>query len=138
MLRAGEGCGKDLGQAAIWSAKSDRVRVFWDVLEAGRRAFQKETTEDLGSDSNQLCYSIGWGLYWYVYGSETWNKQSDEKKLFGERCLDYYCCCIELQRESIFTFLLCWKQSVGVKDVGHMIGKMVWDGREDNFVKEFE
>jgi hypothetical protein len=31
---------------------------------------------------------------------------------------------------------LFWNQTVGVKDVGVMIGKMVWEAREDNLVLE--
>jgi hypothetical protein len=69
---------------------------------------------------------------------EDWERISFESKAFAERCLDYYCTCVELQRKSIFTFLLCWNQSVGVKDVGLMIAKRVWEEREDNMVKSFD
>jgi hypothetical protein len=59
-------------------------------------------------------------------------------KDFGRHCLDFYCSCVELQQKSILMFLLCWNQTTGVKGPGQMIGKMVWEGRQDNLVKEFE
>jgi hypothetical protein len=135
LLRKGEGCAKDLKKAAIWSAKGGYSHVFWNVLNDVR----KEPMEELGCDFNQHCYSLGRGLYWYQYGSEQWNEFDDQDQVFGNRCLDYYCSCIERQQKSIFTFLLCWnRRSAGVKDVGVMIAKMVWEGREDNLVKSFE
>jgi hypothetical protein len=138
MLREGEGCAKDLRQTAIWSAKVDYY-VFWDVLGAAKRALERGTTEELDCDFNQLCYSLGWGLYWYQYGIEDWNHQSDEKKAFGNRCLDFYCSCVELQQESIFTFLLFWNRTTeGVKGPGQMIAQVVWDGREEILVKLLE
>jgi hypothetical protein len=66
-----------------------------------------------------------------------WQSQSDEIQDFGDRCLDYYCSCVELQQKSIFTFLLCWNRATGVKGPGQMIAEMVWEGREDNFLKPF-
>jgi hypothetical protein len=32
---------------------------------------------------------------------------------------------------------LFWKKNVGVKELGVMIGKMVWEQREENLVKTF-
>jgi hypothetical protein len=138
MLRGEKGLAKDVGPAVIWSAKADRPGVFWDALEAGTRAFQKETKEDSGCAFNQVCYSLGWGLFWYQYGSEDWSKQGDEDQVFGCRCLDFYCSCVELQQKSILTFLLSWNRIGGMKDVGVLIGKMAWEVREDNLVMEFE
>jgi hypothetical protein len=69
---------------------------------------------------------------------EDWKRISFESKAFAERCLDYYCSCVELQQKSIVTFLLFWNQTVGIKEVGAMIGTMVWEEREDNMVKLFE
>jgi hypothetical protein len=133
MLRDGEGCEKDLGQAVMWSAKGSQLCVFWLVLADTRRALEFEIAKDLDCGFiNKLCYSLGWGLYWY-----RWKERGDEEKTFANRCLDYYCSCVEQQQKSIFTFLLCWKRTMGVKDVGAMIGKMVWEGREDNLVKSF-
>jgi hypothetical protein len=35
-------------------------------------------------------------------------------------------------------FLWFWNRVVGVKDVGVMIGKMVWNGREACLIKQFD
>jgi hypothetical protein len=136
-LGNGEGCVKDLRQSAMWSAKSGDERIFWEVMCSAAVTFAEGT--DLGCALDQFCYSLGWGSYWYLYGcEEEWNERSEEEKAFGNRCLDYYCSCVELQKKSIFTFLLCWNQTVGVKGPGQMIGKMVWDQREDNLLKLYE
>jgi hypothetical protein len=138
MLRNGVGCEKDLRQAAIWSAKVPSF-AFLNLLGDPRRALESGATEDLGCDFNQLCYSIGWGLYWYLYDSDGWNRRGDKAKAFGNCCIDYYCSCVELQRKSIFSFLLWWKRTTaGVKGPGQMIAQMVWEEREDNLVKTFE
>jgi hypothetical protein len=137
MFRNGEGCAKDLLQAVIWSAKGGHG-VFWELLEDARRELRRGTTEDLDCDFNQLCYSLGWGLYWYKYRSGTWNEQEDLDKAFADRCLDYYCSCVEQQQKSIFTFLLCWNRTTGIKGPGQMIAQMVWEEREDHLVKTFE
>jgi hypothetical protein len=137
LFEKGDGCAKDLRQAAIWSANGDWY-VFLDLLIYAKRAWESRATEDLDCDFNQLCYSLGLGLYWYVYETRRWNNQSDKSKVFGHLCLDYYCSCVELQQRSIFTFLLCWKRTTGVKPMGQMIAEMVWKGREDNPVKKFE
>ena len=130
MLRDGIGCEKDLRQAAIWCAKGDS-NVFWDLLRDARQAFESRTTTDLDCDFNQLCYTLGWGLYWYQYEMGQWKYQSNDNKVFGERCLDYHCYCVELQQESIFMFLLFWNRMTGgVKGPGRMIAEMVWEGRE--------
>jgi hypothetical protein len=140
MLRDGEGCVKDLRQAVIWGAKGSdsdvQSDVFWDLLGDAKRALESGGTEKLDCDFDQLCYSLGWGLYWYRYGSE--NEQDDEDQVFANRCLDYYCSCVELQQESIFTFLLCWNRMTGVKGPGQMIAQIVWEAREDNLVKTFQ
>jgi hypothetical protein len=131
MLRDGEGCSKDLRKAVIWSAQvkdADTIDVFWVILRDAREAFNEK--RHLGCDFDQLSYSLGWGLYWYQYDGT--------KDLFVNRCLDYYCSCVELQQKSIFTFLLCWNRTVGVKDIGRMIGKMVCEEREDNLVSLFD
>jgi hypothetical protein len=114
MLRDGEGCVKDFRQAVIWSAKGAPYS-FHNMLADAKRALESRTAEDLGCDFNQICYLLGWGLYWYRYGSEDWNLHSEKVKAFGNRCLDYYCSCVELQQESIITFLLCWNWMTGVK-----------------------
>ena len=134
MLRDGDGCAKDLRQALIWSAKGSASRVFWDVLDDARRALELETTEKLDCGFNQLCFALGWGLYWYEYETRIGNRRSEEN-VFGIHCLDFYCATMELQRESIFTFLLFWNRTVGVKDVGALIGKMVWEEDRSVWVK---
>jgi hypothetical protein len=139
MWRNGEGCAKDWRQALIWSAKGSGSYVFWDLLRGVRGAQDYRATEELECDFNQLCYSLGWGLYWYQYESEDCSEQEDEDQAFGSRCLDYYCSCVELQQKSILTFLLCWNRTTGgVKGPGQLIAQMVWDGREDNLMKTFE
>jgi TPR repeat protein len=137
MLQCGEGCAKDLGQAAMWSARGRSWIVFVEILKkSGRPAV---ITKMKGCDFDRLCYSLGWGVYWYLYQIPYWkNAISDENKDVCERYLDYYCSCVELQQKSIFTFLMCWNQTTGVKDIGSIIGKMVWEQREDNLVKSFE
>jgi hypothetical protein len=112
--------------------------VFWNLLAGAKGALESRTTEKLGCDFNQLCYSLGWGLYWYQYEAWSWKHQSDEQKVFGNRCLDFYCSCVELQQKSIFTFLLFWNRTIGVKPPGQLIAQMVWEEREDNLVKAFE
>jgi hypothetical protein len=138
MLRDGEGCEKDLRQAAIWGAKLSYSPVFWQVAKEARQTFASGMMEDLDCDFNQLCYSLGRGLYWYRYGSENWTKQSDENKVFGNLCLDFYCSAVERQQKSILTFLFFWNQATdGVKGPGQMIAQMVWEGQEDNLVIRF-
>jgi hypothetical protein len=120
MLKKGEGCAKNLRQAAIWSAKGAYGSKFWDILQTARVAFEDENTETLDCDFDQLCYSLGWGLYWYQY-------ENDDNS-FVNGCLDYYCSCVELQQKSIFTFLLFWNRTTrGVKGPGQMIAQMVWE-----------
>jgi hypothetical protein len=138
MMSNGEGCAKDVRQALFWGAKGDSWE-FWGALQDVRQSCEKGATKQLEGDFNQLCYSIGWGLYWYLYGTGDWIWRSDGRKAFGNRCLDFYCSCVELQQKSIITFLLFWNRTTGgVKEVGVIIGTMAWEGREDNLVKEFE
>ena len=140
MLRDGAGCEKDLRQAAIWGAKCTyESGVFWVLLADAKLTFEVGTLNDLDYDFNQLCYSLGWGLYWYQYDTTRWGLESDKEKASGNRCLDYYCSCVELQQKSIFTFLLCWNQTTrGVKGPGQIIAQMVWERREDNLVCQLE
>jgi hypothetical protein len=96
MLRDGEGCATNLREAVIWGAKVNASLMFGfymfkDLLADARRALESGATEKLDCDFNQLCYTLGWGLYWYQYGTGRWNNQkSDEDQAFGNRCLDYY------------------------------------------------
>jgi hypothetical protein len=87
---------------------------------------------------DRLCFQLGWGLFWSMHGTSYWTHHvREEEKAFGERCTRYYCVCIELQQTSVLAFLSCWNKRVGVKDVGVMIGKMVWSAREDCLMKPF-
>jgi hypothetical protein len=144
MLRDGEGCAKDLREAVIWGAQAPEwfmfgSYIFGDLLADARRALESGATEKLDCDCYQLCYSLGWGLYWYLYDTRRWKNHNDEDQAFGNRCIDYYCSCVYLQQKSIFTFLLCWNQTTrGVKGPGQMIAQIVWSAREDNLVKPFE
>jgi hypothetical protein len=137
MLRGGEGCAKDLRQAVIWGAKGDDG-VFWELLQEASGALESGSPEDFGYDFDQLCYLLGWGLYWYRYEMGHWKYQSGENQAFGNRCLDYYCSCVELQQESIFTFLWFWNRTTGVKGPGQMIAQMVWEEKEENLVNVLE
>jgi hypothetical protein len=127
----GEGCEKDLRQAALWAAKAE-ADIFWVVLNVARRALETGATEVSGCDLNRLCYTLGWGSYWYVCSIQKDTIAAETG--FRNRCLDYYCSCVEMQQKSIFTFLLCWKQMGLSKDVGRMVAKRVWEEREDNLV----
>jgi TPR repeat protein len=56
MSETGEGCVKDLRQAAIWGTNMSNGYAFWNVLDETLRACESGATEDLGCDFNQLCY----------------------------------------------------------------------------------
>jgi hypothetical protein len=128
-LQRGEGCEKDLRQAIIWGAKGGALHLVFKHLGVANRMFEEQTeqlTNNLDLPFDHLCFTLGWGLYWYLYDTKEWMHTG--RKAFGEQCLDYYCSCIELQRKSIFTFLWLWNRMTGgVKDVGMMIGKMAWE-----------
>jgi TPR repeat protein len=137
MLKHRKGCGKESRQAVKWSAEGNAIE-FWEQLGDARVAFKQGLTEDLDGNFNQMCFILGWGLYWYVCYNGEWDHRTIDETTFGLCCLNYYCSCVELQQKSIFTFLLYWNQrSGGVKGPGQMIGKIVWEGREDNLVKGF-
>jgi hypothetical protein len=139
-MKTEEGCERDVKQAAIWSAKAadDSGEIFWLILKDAERALKSGMTQCLGVDFNLLCYALGRGLYWHVYGSVKYMYCRDQEETFAGSCLDFYCEAVEAQRESIFMFMLCWKASFGVKEVGMMVAQMVWEGREDCLVRSFE
>jgi hypothetical protein len=116
----------DLTRAVRWSAQGDSP-AFFEILEDARKAVETNSDLEAAADFNQLSFTLGWGLYWYKYGTVAWMRQTEEDQQYGDRCIDFYCATMELQQESILTFLLFWNQTVGVKDVGTMIGKMVWE-----------
>jgi hypothetical protein len=144
MLSYGAGCAKDLREAAIWSAKGGDLnfvlwaRDFWRLLSQAKRELEGGSRQELDHDFDQLCYSLGWGLYWYQYEEDDDDHSHALVKDFAKRCLNYYCSCVELQQKSIFTFLLFWNRTTGVKEPGKIIGKMVWDGREELLIPTFE
>jgi hypothetical protein len=112
--------------------------LFWDPLDSFKRLFERGATGALDCDFNQLCYALGWGLYWYQYGSKEWKSQNYGARSFGKRCLDYYCSCIELQQKSILSFLLFWNRVTGrVKEPGRIIAQTVWEGKEANLLLRF-
>jgi hypothetical protein len=128
MLISGEAGGAERRRAAaVWAAQGDSG-WFWILLKDARKMVAS------GTLPNRLCYSLGWGLYWY--GGD-WDRQSNSNIYtdFYARCLDYYCSCVEMQQKSIFTFLLLWKRATGVKGPGQMIARMIWDGREECLLK---
>lgn len=136
MRKRGTGCDKNLPEALRLSAHGYPY-LFWNIFTAVEEKYKAgdRTHEDV--ELERYFYLLGQGLYWYAYQSNQFEERSKKDKVFALRCLDYYCACVELQQKSIFTFLWCWNQSVGVKDVGVMIGKMVWENREDNLVQAF-
>jgi hypothetical protein len=139
MARNGYGCAKDLRLAVACGAKAESQNVFWGVLHGARLTLQSGRMTNLGYNFNELCYSLGCGLYWYLFESVRWRVCSEKENWFGANCLDYYCSCVEMQQKSIFTFLWLWNRATGgVKGPGQMIAQMVWEGREDNLVKKFE
>jgi tetratricopeptide (TPR) repeat protein len=108
-------------EAAIWTARSESI-LFWDVLKH---------FADSNMNDDLQCYALGWGLYWYMFEAPGW-----EHTAFAGTCLDFYIDTVELQQRSIFTFLWFWNEVVGVKDVGVMIAKMVWEDRAVFLVKQ--
>jgi hypothetical protein len=128
MYRHQEGCLKDLYQSGFWYAQCMGTS-FAKLLQNAKKTFETE-------GDSRICFVMGQGAYWYQYEAKGWNRLSSWKE-FGERCLDYYCSVCELQQKSILTFLWFWNRAVGVRDVGVMIEKMVWEEREDNLVKSF-
>jgi TPR repeat protein len=93
----GHGCAKDLRLAVIWYARGAEDYGFLRVLNEARIAFEEGTTQDLNCDFDKLCYSLGWGLYWYMHGTADWERQRNNIMAFGDRCLDYYCEIVELR-----------------------------------------
>jgi hypothetical protein len=136
ILSEGRESERDLPQAVIWGVQGHGRDVLLDIERTARYAIEEGQTEDLNCDLDHLCYWLGWGYYWHVYGSGYWRNFCNT--VFGNQFLDYYCSCVDLQQKSIFTFLLHWNRTTGVKVLGRIIAQMVWDGREDNLVMSFE
>jgi hypothetical protein len=129
---------KDWGLAAYWGAKGSGGS-FCELLIWAKEAFEKRETEALDKEFDKLCYSLGWGLYWYLYETEgfdrlVWPGSKKRVIAFCKICMEFYLSMVELQRKSIFTFLWFWNSSVGVKDVGVIIGKMVWEEERESWL----
>jgi hypothetical protein len=137
MLTNGEGCAVDSRRAVMWSARCTNRPIFWHFFENVFSLFVEGTTDELEGDFGQLCYSLGWGMYWYVYGTKGWVQKNRMMQTFGNRFVNMYCSCVELQQKSIFTFLWFWNRTTGIKGPGVMIAQMVWEERENNLVKAF-
>jgi hypothetical protein len=150
MLKDGDGGEKDIRNAVVWSVRSNNYEVCWNLQDEALFAFLADETEDLECDFDQLCYTLGWAMYWYDVRNAAWIKHlnrcnaewtaefkecEDVLKAFANRCVKYYRACVEMQQKSIFTFLWCWNRTTGVKPPGQMIAKMVWEQRADNLVK---
>jgi len=126
----------DLIQSVRWSSitgcgfaetLSDAVISWWD-----------KTILCPECDFALLAVELGKGLYWYQYETEEWSEYGDFEKDFADKCLEFYCSAIESQQRSIFLFLHFWNQTIGVKDVGQLIGKLVWNQRYEHLTIEFK
>jgi hypothetical protein len=137
MYRDGQGVAIDLKQAVFWSGKGDGY-LFWELQVQCQEMWEHNRVEEAGCDFDQLLYKIGQALYWRQYETDCWERQSIKIASFGERCLSLFCGCVDLQQQALWMFLMSWNQTVGVKEMGVMIAKLVWQGREDNLIKDFE
>jgi hypothetical protein len=63
-----------------------------------------------------------------MHGTQQWLYDTcPQERDFAEDCIAFYLSTSNLLQKSIFTFLLFWNQTTGVKEVGQMIGKLVWE-----------
>jgi hypothetical protein len=62
-------------------------------------------------------------MYWELYRTKQWKGQLPKVRKFTEKALDLYCEIAEKELNVLWTFLLCWNRTIGVKDVGKMIAK---------------
>jgi hypothetical protein len=77
-----------------------------------------------------LAYELGRALYFDVYHESLFKYNQKYSGGFAEKCLDFYCDNIDLTQSAIVTFLAFWKQRGMNRDVGILIGKMVWSQRD--------
>jgi hypothetical protein len=137
MSDLGQGGERNLTEAILWAARGE-CDGFWRLSQECICALQNHTTADLECDFNLLALHLGSGAYWFMYGNERWCLQPAKVREFSERCLDYYCTTIDLQQKAILVFLWFWQKEVGgLKEIGEIIGKMVWEGRENCLIKAF-
>jgi hypothetical protein len=114
----------NFAETSLWLAKGGQKEAFLEDLNAALKDFEKNI------ESIEWWYSLGYGMYWHFSGTDFFkDKKNDQAVIFGEKLLDFYCSCVEMQQKSIFTFLLFWNQTVGVKEPAKMIAQMVWKDR---------
>lgn len=102
--------------------------MFWRILREVKRIVKTNQTRQF-YDINRLVIELGKGIRNRIF-------DVDYKK-FGKLCKNYYLSSMTLQQESIFIFLHFWNKTFGIKDVGKMIGKLVWNGRYECLIKDF-
>jgi len=96
-----------------------------------------EAYEESGCDPNILALEIGKKQYWWFYGHFPFREHVDKEAVTAKKYLKYYCYMMELQQQSIFQFLYYWNEMGGIKDIGKMIAKKVWESRYTNPIKSF-
>lgn len=123
-----------LSKAIFYTSKYENT-IFTAMLH---HIFSKKNLMDPNCTS--LPLQIGRTMYWQFYQSKQLNYLTRGEIIeFGEKCMDYYCEMMDLQQQSIFSFLLSWNYVTGgMKDVGKLIAKMVWDVRYENAIKKFD
>jgi hypothetical protein len=118
---------ENLAQAVLWAGREkgggDRER-FFGLIESA--------VQIPGQTRDRICFNIGKVMYWKLYEEELGLDEA-----FQEKCLDFYISSVELQQKAVWLILWYFKQS-GMKDVGGLIAKMVWEEREMNLIQSFE
>lgn len=139
---------QNLIQGLKWIAQTKPKGQFLFILRDALKAMHSDTTVDLlpiirryifeNNNLNKLIMELGKCVYWwhiYLDNDDKCDDKFDDSKFYNsvkscaKKCLDYYCLCIDLQQESIFLFLHFWNKNTNIKDVGKMIGKLVWNDR---------
>jgi hypothetical protein len=152
MCLKGDGGASNWIEAVKWSAKLyGYTGGFWGIARTAMEAWSSQTKYQSGDltrlvindeiewsgDLTRLVLEIGKGMYWHMDGD--YHNPKGEIAEFAEKCLDYYCDAMDLQQQSLLLFLLFWKKkTAGLKDVGKMIAEVVWQGRYECVVTEFE
>jgi hypothetical protein len=71
----------------------------------------------------EIRYIFGREMYWELSDTKQWKGQLPKVRKFSAKALDLYCEIAEKELNVLWTFLLCWNRTTGVKDVGKMIAK---------------
>lgn len=82
-------------------------------------------------NTSAIVFEVGKLLYWVFHCPEETNYSIEFKKWL-DRSLQFYCNNIDLRQKSVFTFLWIWKKLGGVKDVGKIIAKIIWNVSSDS------